>query len=44
MSYLIDTNVLSELAKAKAKPDAAVLAWFANTPDDALFLSALTLG
>ena len=42
MSYLTDTNVVSELAKAKS--DAAVLAWFANTPDDALFLSALTLG
>ena len=42
MSYLIDTNVISELARAK--PDAAVLDWFANTPDEALFLSALTLG
>ena len=42
MSYLIDTNVISELARPK--PDATVLAWFANTPDDALFLSALTLG
>ena len=42
MSYLIDTNVISELTRPK--PDAAVLDWFANTPDDALFLSALTLG
>ncbi|MBC7610359.1 MAG: type II toxin-antitoxin system VapC family toxin [Polaromonas sp.] len=42
MSYLIDTNVISELVRAK--PDAAVLDWFANTPDEALFLSALTLG
>ena len=42
MSYLIDNNVISELARAK--PDAAVLDWFANTPDEALFLSALTLG
>ena len=42
MSYLIDTNVLSELVRPK--PDAAVLHWFSNTPDDALFLSALTLG
>ena len=42
MSYLIDSNVISELARPK--PDATVLAWFANTPDDALFLSALTLG
>ena len=42
MSYLIDTNVIFELVRAK--PDAAVLDWFANTPDEALFLSALTLG
>ena len=42
MSYLIDTHVILEVARPK--PDAAVLAWFANTPDDALFLSALTLG
>ena len=42
MSYLIDTIVISELARAK--PDAAVLDWFANAPDEALFLSALTLG
>ncbi len=42
MSYLIDTNVLSELVRPK--PDAAVLHWFANTPDHALFLSVLSLG
>ena len=42
MSYLIDTNVISELVRPK--PDAAVLDWFANIQDDALFLSALTLG
>ncbi len=42
MSYLIDTSVISELLRPK--PDAAVLDWFANIPDDALFLSALTLG
>ena len=42
MSYLIDTNVISELVRPK--PDAAVLDWFASTPDEALFLSALTLG
>ena len=42
MSYLIDTNVISELVRPK--PDAAVLDWFASTPDDALFLSVLTLG
>ena len=42
MSYLIDTSVISELVRPK--PDAAVLDWFAHTPDDALFLSASTLG
>ena len=42
MSYLIDTNVISELARPK--PDAAVLDWFGNTPDEALFMSVLTLG
>jgi len=42
VSYLIDTNVISELLRPK--PDAAVLDWFASIPDDALFLSALTLG
>ena len=42
MSYLIDTNVISELVRPK--PDAAVLDWFSRTPDEALFLSALTLG
>ena len=42
MSYLIDTNVISELVRPK--PDPAVLDWFASIPDEALFLSALTLG
>ena len=42
MSYLIDTSVILELVRPKA--DVAVLDWFVNTPDDALFLSALTLG
>lgn len=42
MSYLLDTNVVFELVRPK--PDAAVLEWFATTPDNALFLSVLTLG
>ena len=42
MSYLIDTNVISELVRPK--PDAAVLDWFSRTPDEALFLSVLSLG
>ena len=42
MSYLLDTNVVSELVRPK--PDPEVLAWFGNTPDDALHLSVLSLG
>jgi len=42
VSYLIDTNVISELVRFKS--DATVLHWFANTPDEALFLSVLKRG
>jgi len=42
MSYLLDTNVLSELVRPK--PNDAVLAWFANVPDESLYISVLTLG
>lgn len=42
MSYLIDTNVISELARAK--PDRRVVEWFESMPGSALFLSVLTLG
>lgn len=42
MSYLVDTNVLSELRR-KA-PNAGVMAWFARRPASTLFLSVLTLG
>ena len=36
MSYLLDTNVISELVRPK--PDKTVLAWFSKVPDDALYL------
>lgn len=39
--YLLDTNVVSELRKAK--PHGAVLAWLSNTPEHLLYLSAFTL-
>lgn len=39
--YLIDTNVLSELTKALPSP--AVLAWFAQTPQHQVFISAVTV-
>jgi len=42
VSYLIDTNVISELVRANPEP--AVLAWFDAVPDDSLFISVLTLG
>lgn len=42
MSYLLDTNVLSELRR-KA-PDVGVVAWFSQRPASTLFLSVLTLG
>lgn len=42
MSYLVDTNVLSELRR-KA-PDGRVLRWFAQRPAGTLYLSVLTLG
>ncbi|MBV8619745.1 MAG: type II toxin-antitoxin system VapC family toxin [Curvibacter sp.] len=42
MSYLLDTNVLSELRR-KA-PDPAVAHWISQRPARSLFLSVLTLG
>ncbi len=42
MSYLIDTNAISELRRKQ--PDANVVAWFARCAPQSLFLSVLTLG
>lgn len=42
MSYLIDTNALSELKKRQPHP--AVAQWFAARPAGSLYLSVLTLG
>ncbi len=42
MSYLLDTNVLSELRRKS--PDATVVEWFARRPPSTLYLSVLTLG
>lgn len=42
MSYLLDTNVLSELRKPQG--NANVKRWFAGVDGDALFLSVLVLG
>lgn len=42
MSYLVDTNVLSELRRKQ--PDGNVVGWLERRPPTTLFLSALTLG
>lgn len=43
MSYLIDTNVISELRKGD-RADPSVASWFAGLAEEEVFLSALTLG
>jgi len=42
MPYLLDTNIISELRKRK--PHGGVLAWVKKIPEEALFVSAVTLG
>ena len=42
MSYLLDTNVISE-ARRKT-PDARVVSWLSQRPAATLYLSVLTLG
>ena len=42
MSFLLDTNVLSEIRKRS--PDPNVAAWFASVRADDLFLSVLVVG
>jgi toxin FitB len=42
MSYLLDTNVISELVRMK--PNANVIKWFSQIPINTTFLSVLTLG
>lgn len=42
MSYLVDTNVISELSRPA--PARTVAAWFEAVADEALYLSVLTLG
>ena len=40
--YLLDTNVVSELRRAR--PSRAVLGWIDDVPADQLYLSAVTIG
>jgi toxin FitB len=42
VSYLIDTNVISELSRPK--PAQVVVEWFKEVADESLHLSVLTLG
>ena len=42
MSYLLDTNVLSETRKRRRDP--GVTEWIAATPPERLYLSVLTVG
>ena len=42
MSYLLDTNALSELRKRR--PDPRVMGWFDTAPKAELYLSCLTVG
>lgn len=43
MSYLLDTNLISELRKGE-RADANVAAWFAGIAEEEIFLSVLTIG
>jgi toxin FitB len=43
LSYLLDTNVISELRKGE-RADANVRAWFSELADEEIFLSVLTIG
>jgi predicted nucleic acid-binding protein len=42
VSYLVDTNVVSELIRPV--PNERVVQWFAAVPNQALFMSVLTVG
>lgn len=42
MSFLVDTNVVSE--STRPKPNPAVLDWIAAQPEESLFISAITVG
>ena len=42
MTYLVDTNILSELRRRE--PNIGVVEWFSQRPATTLFVSVLTLG
>jgi len=41
LSYLLDTNVISELVKPR--PDASVVSWLSEVDEDRVFLSVMVL-
>jgi predicted nucleic acid-binding protein len=43
LSYLLDTNVISELRKGQ-RADVNVTVWFADVAEEEIFLSVLTIG
>jgi predicted nucleic acid-binding protein len=43
LSYLLDTNVISELRRGE-RADANVRAWFDGLGDEEIYLSVLTIG
>lgn len=43
MSYLLDTNVISELRKGE-RADPEVASWFAELADEEIYLSVLAIG
>jgi toxin FitB len=43
LSYLLDTNVISELRKGE-RADQSVREWFSELADEEIFLSVLTIG
>jgi len=43
VSYLVDTNVISELRKG-SRCDQSVAAWWSTVAEDEIFLSVLTIG
>ena len=42
MSYLLDTNVISEAVRQRPSP--AVLEWLSSVPSEALYISVLVIG
>lgn len=44
MSYLLDTNILSELRKPETRRNAGVVAWLSQVRSGELYLSVLVIG